>query len=168
MPVTVSVWSRTHSVTYVADSMLRSLQEIIRRSGLDPAKLSDDWQCINQGLKVWIESEHLERVILEVFSPRTPSVVLSRWDIEISYAYSDDDGHFWIDTDAIRYAIQKAGVSPADALYDVKVTRKPGYSQVNGWVDTTLRSTTGMVEQRIGTAIEARGLSGSISYYRRA
>jgi hypothetical protein len=167
MPVTVAVWSYAHSVTYVTDNVLRSLKEIVRQSGLDPAKIADQWDVLHQGIKTWMESRHLERIVLEVYAPRTPDDALGRWDVEISYAYSDSDGLFWTDTDAIRYAILKAGVYPKDALYDIKVTTKPGRPAVAGWVTTTLRSTSGMIEQRIGTAIEARGLSGGLSYYRR-
>ena len=167
MPSIVAVWSYAHSVTYVADNVLRSLKEVIRQSGLDPTKVTDQWAVLHQGLKTWIDSTHLERIVLEVFAPGSSAVALGRWDVQISYEYSEEDGMFWTDTDAIRYAILKAGVYPKDALYDIKVTTKPGRPAVDGWVTTTLRSTEGMVEQRIGTAIEARGLSGGLSYYRR-
>ncbi|SRR6266566_6588088 len=167
MPVTVAAWSLTHSVTYVTDNVLRSLKEIIRQSGLDPRKITDQWAVLHRGIKTWMESGHLERIVLEVYGPAAPNDALGRWDVEISYAYSDSDGLFWTDTDAIRYAILKAGVYPKDALYDIKVTTKLGRPAVDGWVSTTLRSTSGMIEQRIGTAIEARGLSGGLSYYRR-
>src|SRR5437773_10377817 len=165
MLITVAVWSYTHSVTFVADNVLRSLKEIIRQTGLDPTKITDQWDVLHRGIKTWMESRHLERIVLEVYSPRSPDVCLGRWDVEISYEYSGDDGLFWMDTDAIRYAIQKAGVYPQYALYEIKVTTKPGRPAVPGWVTTSLRSTSGMVEQRIGTAIEARGLSGGLSYY---
>ena len=39
----VAVYSYTHSVTYVADNILKSFKDIIRLSGLDPTKLVEDW-----------------------------------------------------------------------------------------------------------------------------
>ena len=39
----VAVYTYTHSVTYVADNILKSFKDIIRLSGLDPAKFVDDW-----------------------------------------------------------------------------------------------------------------------------
>jgi Bacterial HORMA domain 2 len=35
----VAVYSYTHSVTYVADNILKSFKDIIRLSGLDPSNL---------------------------------------------------------------------------------------------------------------------------------
>jgi hypothetical protein len=166
MSVTVAVRSYTHSVTYVTDNILKSFKDIIRRSGLDPDKFTNQWGVLHRGIRTWIESEHLERVVLEVYDPRTDSL-LGRWDVEISYGWTSAEGEFWVDSDAIRFAILKAGVHPALADYGVKVTRKPGFPAVDGWTSATFRSTAGFVEQRIGTTVEGSGLSGGFSYYRR-
>lgn len=166
MSVTVAVRSYTHSVTYVTDNILKSLKDIIRLSGLDPDKFVNQWDVLHRGIRTWIESQHLERVILEVYDPWTDAL-LGRWDVEISYGWTSGDGQFWVDTDAVRFAIRKAGVHPASADYAVKVTRKSGAPAVTGWTSTILRSTAGLVEQRIGTTVEGSGLSGGFSYYRR-
>jgi hypothetical protein len=167
MPVTVSVRSYTHSVTYVTENILKSLKDIIRLSGLDPGKLTSDWVTLENGLRTWINTGHLTTIHLEIYTSSS-SPLVGRWDIEISYGYTAGDGSFWTDTDQIRYAIQKAGVMPSASRYAVIVTLKPNYQTVPGWGSTTLRSTAGFVEQRIGTTVEASGLSGSFSYYRRA
>ena len=39
----VAVNTYTHSVTYVADNILKSFKDIVRLSGLDPGKLVADW-----------------------------------------------------------------------------------------------------------------------------
>lgn len=166
MAVSVSVRSYTHSVTYVAENILRSFKEIIRQSGLDPAQLADDWEVLHNGLKTWIDSGHLEKVVLEVYNPKTDALV-GRWDVEIVYAYTDGSGAFWTDTDAIRYAIQKSGAYPSSCRYQIKVTTKPGRPNVMGWGPATFRSTSGFVEQSIGTTVEASGLGGGFSYYRK-
>lgn len=166
MPVSVSVRSYTHAVTYVSENLLRSLKDVIRLSGLDPAQFTDDWPVLHKGIKTWIESGHLERVTLEVYDPSTNGLV-GRWDVEIAYSYTSGDGSFWTDTDDIRYAIQKAGQHPSSCRYNVIVQNKPGEPNVPGWSPATFRSTAGMVRQSIGTTIEASGLSGGFSYYRR-
>lgn len=162
----VSIRSYAHAITHVTNNVMRSLKNIISQSGLDPAKFTGDWQVIERGLQVWIQSEHLRTITLEIFDPKT-SVALGFWDIEISYSYSGGDGAFWTDTDAIRYAIQKAGVHPASADYRVVVTNSPGRPDVAGWSSTTGRSREGFVVQHIGTTVEASGLSGSLAYYRK-
>lgn len=166
MSVSVAVRSYTHATTYVADNILKSLKNILLFSGLDPAKLADDWEVLYRGIRSWIESGHLQKVVLEVFDPNSDGLV-GRWDIHISYEWTGGDGSFWTDTDAIRFAIKKAGVLPSAARYRVVATTASGRPDVAGWSSATLRSTDGMVEQRIGTSIEASGLSGGVSYYRR-
>ena len=164
MPTTVSVFSYTRSVTYVTDNILRSFKDIIRLVGLDPGDM--DWEVLDRGIHTWIVSGHLERIVLEIYDPPTGEL-LGRWAVEVVYAYSGDDGTFWTDTEAIRYAIKKAGGHPASCRYDIKVRNAPGAQDVNGWSPTTMRSTAGFVEQRIGTMVGASGLSGAFSYYRR-
>lgn len=166
MGVSVSVRSYTHATTYVADNILKSLKNILLFSGLDPDRLADDREVLHRGITAWIESGHLQKVVLEVYAPSTDALV-GRWDVNISYEWTGGDGQFWADTDAIRFAIKKSGVLPSTARYRVVATTASGRPDVAGWSSTKLRSTDGMIEQRIGTSIEASGLSGGVSYYRR-
>lgn len=166
MGVSVSVRSYTHATSYVSENILRSLKNILLYSGLDPEKLSDDWDVLHRGIKGWIDSGHLNKVVLEVFEPESNALV-GRWDVNIRYEWSGGDGQFWTDTDAIRFAIKKSGVLPSTARYRVVVSTASGRPHVDGWSSTTLLSTDGMIEQRIGTSIEASGLSGGVAYYRR-
>ena len=164
---TVSVYSYTHSITYVADNILKSLKEIIRLSGLDPGKFATDWDTYQQGIRTWLESRHLELVTLEIYHPVTDGLI-KRWDITIQYELTSGDGSFWTDTEQLRYAIQKAGVAPSQANYRLVVHNKNGSSAVAGWASTTLRSTDGMVRQNLGSTVQHQGLGGSASYWRRA
>jgi hypothetical protein len=165
MNVSVAVRSYTHAVTYVADNILKSLKDILLYSGLDPGKLATDHAVLHEGISTWIESGHLRTIVLEVFDPSRDKLV-GRWDIHVSYEWTHGDGQFWTDTDMIRFAIKKAGLLPSSAAYRIVVDNATGRPHVSGWSSTTFRSTAGMVAQRIGTTIEASGLSGGISYYR--
>lgn len=167
MATVVAVRSYTHAVTYVAENILRSFKDIIRLSGLDPSQLADNWPVLHRGIRTWIESGHLEQVVLEVFNPATNALV-GRWDVRVSYEYTGGDGHFWTDTDAIRYAIKKAGTYPERCRYSIIVSTRPGRDDIDGWRPTSFRSTEGFVEQAIGTTVEHSGLSGGMTYYRRA
>lgn len=164
--VVVSTYSRTHSVTYVAENMLKSLKDVIVQSGLDPGKLVGDWQVLSRGLRTWIAAEDLQRVVLEVFDSRTDALV-GRWDIEVTYGWTGGDGQFWVDTDQIRHAVRKQGLWPAEADYRVVVTHKPWAADVEGWSTTSLRSTSGMVRQSLGGSIEHNGLGASAAYWRK-
>ncbi len=164
---TVSVYSYTHSVRYVADNILKSLRNILTMSGLNPEKFVNSWESNLRAITTWLESGHLTRVELEIIHP-TREELVTRWDLEIQYGWSNGDGSFWADTDQLRYAILKEGVAPSLARYRLLLTHKPGAPHVDGWSDTTGYSTAGMVPQSLGTTIEHQGLGASTTYWRKA
>ncbi len=156
MSTHVVVNTYTHSVTYVTNKMLTSLKEIIRCSGLSPAKFVEDWKVLHDGISTWIQSRDLEAVILEVFNPRTDKLI-GRWDFDIFYGWTGDGG-MYVDTDEIKYHILKAGQWPSACEYRIVVTTKKGRPDVVGWSGATLRSTDGFVRQSLGTTIDGSGL----------
>ena len=149
---TVTVNTYTHSVTYVADNILKSLKDIIRLSGLDPSKLVNSWESNMLALRTWLSTGDLECVVLEIFNPGTGALVL-RWDIDIVYGQ-------------LKYAIRKAGLAPGGAGYELLLQCKAGYPEVSGWSSGTYRSTGGMVRHSLGTTVEHSGLGGSAAYWR--
>lgn len=161
----VVVNSYTHSVAYLADNILKSLKDIIRLSGLDPSKFASKWESNTLALKTWLGTGDLERVVLEIYNPKTNTLVL-RWDIDIAYGWTTGDGSFWTDTDQLKYAIRKAGLAPAEATYDLLLHTKPGCPDVVGWSKGAYRSTSGMVRHSLGTTIEHSGLGASAAYWR--
>jgi hypothetical protein len=164
---TTITYSRTHSVTYVADNILKSLKDIIRESGMSPAKFVNDTEVNRRGLMTWLDSEHLERITLEIYNPRTDKLI-TRWDIDVRYDWASGDARFWTDTEQLKWAIKKAGVAPADARYDLILHNKVGRPDVIGWSQCSYRSTYGMVRQSLGSTIEHNGLGASASYWRKA
>jgi Bacterial HORMA domain 2 len=167
MSTFIAVNTYTHSVTFVTDNILRSLQDIVRLSGLDPAQIADEWTVLERGISIWIESKHLETIVLEVYNPST-NALIGRWDIDIAYEWSGDGGgRFWVDTEQIKMAIKKAGVWPGSSKYNIICRTKSGRADVNGWSTTTFRPTAGMVKQSLGTTIEHSGLGAGASYYRK-
>jgi hypothetical protein len=166
MSTFVAVNTYTHSVTYVTDNILRSLQDIVRLSGLDAGKISAEWEVLERGIRTWIDSRHLETIVLEVYHPQT-GVLIGRWDIDIAYGWSEDQSRFWVDTDQIKAAIRKSGTWPSESEYRIVCTTKAGRADVAGWSSATLRSTAGLIRQSLGTTIEHGGLGAGASYYRK-
>ena len=159
MSTVVAVNIYTHSVTFVTDKLLTSIKDIIRQSGLDPSKFADDWDWMERGIKAWLDTQYLEKVVLEVYEPKTDKLV-GRWDFEISYGFVGD-GSFFVDPEVIKYHIRKQGVIPNMCKYRILTTTKPGRPDVQGWMRATFRSTDGFVKQSIGTTIDGSGLSAS-------
>jgi hypothetical protein len=118
--VAVNVYSHTHSVTYVAENILKSLKDIIRLSGLDPSEFVNDWELHKRGVDGWLRSGDLENVKLDIYHPRRGQL-LFQWNIEISYSWTGGDGSFWTDTEQLKYAIRKAGLAPSEAKYDLRL-----------------------------------------------
>jgi hypothetical protein len=166
MSTFTTVNTYTHSVTYVANKLLQCLKDIVRLSGLNPEKLTNDWTVLERGIAKWLETKHLESVTLEVYNPTTDALV-GRWDLEISYGWNGGDGAFWIDTEQIKYHIIKQGILPSSCDYRVVVHNKTGRPDVAGWSSTAYRSTDGFVRQSLGTTLDASGLGTSAAYYRR-
>lgn len=162
----VSVYSHTHSVVYVADNILKGLKDIIRRSGLDPANFVRGWESNLRAIRTWIESGHLVKVFLEIYDPDSNQLIY-RWDLDIVYGWSEAEGSFWADTDQLEYHIRKAGRSPQEAKYELLLETTPGRPDVEGWSTGTARSLNGFVRQSLGTTIENRGLGANASYWRR-
>jgi hypothetical protein len=154
-----------HSVTFVTDKLLLCVKDIIRESGLSPAKMTKEWAMLERGVSAWIQSKHLEKIVLEIFNPIT-GVLVSRWDIGIIYGYGGD-GNLWVDTDAIKYSIRKAGLIPSSCDYEIRVTNKPNRPDVQGWSACQLRSTDGFSRYSIGTTIGASGLGADVAYWGR-
>lgn len=161
----VATYSYTHSVTYVADNILKSLKDIIWLSALDPAEFVEDWASTLLAVRTWLDSGDLERVVLEIYNPRTDKLI-TRWDIDIVYSWSSGDGSFWTDTDQLKYAILKAGVLPSQAKYKLLLKTKPGRLDVPGWVKGSFRSTDGMVKQSLGSTVKHSGLGAQAGYWR--
>jgi len=161
----VSVNTYTHSVTYVADNILKSLKDIIRLSGLNPTNFVSSWETNLRAVRTWIESGDLEKIILEIFDPQTDNLIYG-WEIEIDYRYSTDEGCFYADSDQLKYNIRKAGISLSRAEYSLLMKTKPGRPDVKGWGKGQQRSTVGMTKQSLGSTISHNGLGAKTSYWR--
>ena len=167
MTTGVSVNTFAHTAAFITDKMLHSLQQLIRLSGLSPEWLAQDWDTLERGFKQWINDHDLTMVTLEVWRPAT-NVLVGRWDFDIDYGYdADGSGGMWVDTDAIRYAINKAGTWPSICSYRVIATTLPGRAAVRGWSSTAFRSTAGFQRHSIGTTIGAPGAAMGTVYWRK-
>jgi hypothetical protein len=170
MSTFVTVNTYAHSVTHVADNMIHSLHQIIRESGLSPEKLVGEWKSLRLAISTWLNSKHLDMVVLEVYDPKytIPNGLVGRWDFDIYYG-SAGDGGMWVNTEDIKYHIRKAGLWPSGCDYRVLLQNLPGAPSVAGWSGTQYYSTAGFVRQGIGTTIDGNGhISAGSAYWRKA
>lgn len=166
----VAVNVRTYATTHVATNMLRSIRHIIKGCGLSTSKMLEQWDVLERGVAIWLESRHLEALVLEVYDP-SDSVDdrRGRFDFTIDYGYyADGDGELWLDPDTVRRTIIKNGSYPSSCEYRFVASTSSGRPDVEGWQSTTLRSTSGFTRHTVGTAIGGGSLGASLSYYRRS
>ncbi|MGE3074433.1 MAG: HORMA domain containing protein [Dehalococcoidia bacterium] len=163
----VAVNTYAHTVTFLTDKMLRSLQQIVRDSGLSPDKIASDWKLLEAGVSTWLTNRELNTLSLEVFGPPRDELV-GRWDFDIIYDdHSNSDGGMWVDSDAIRHAIKKAGVWPVSCSYRILASVADGHAPVAGWGSTQFRSTASSTRFSVGTTIGANGAGAGAAYWRR-
>lgn len=167
---TVQVSAGTRSVTHVAANIIRCLKQIIRECGLDVSQMATIWPVLEDGTETWLRSGHLKALVLEIYNPTWPASddLIGRFDFTIAYDYyGDGDGELWLDPDTITFAIRRAGTYPSACRYRFVADTAPGYPHVEGWSETTFRSTAGMVKQSLGTAIGGGAIGAGIDLYRR-
>ena len=170
MATSVQVSTFTHSTTFVANNLLRSIKQLIVGSGLAADKLAGDWALLERGIATWLMSGHLNTLTLEVYTAgsSTSTGLVGRFDFDIDYGYfPGGDGDLWLDSDAVAFAIKKAGTYPSLCQYRVLAACADGRPSVTGWSDTTYRSAAGFIQQSMGTAIAGGSLGAGLSTYRK-
>src|SRR3546814_11506173 len=96
----VAVNTYTHSVTYVADNILKSMKDIILLSGLDPTNLVDGWASKMRALQTWLASRHLDVVVLDILNSTTDALI-GRRGIDVVYTTRSGVGGFLTATDKL-------------------------------------------------------------------
>jgi hypothetical protein len=169
MATSVQVSTSTHSTTFVANNLLRSIKQLIVGSGLTANKLAGEWAVLERGIAAWLASGHLRTLTLEVYRAGSSGSagLVGRYDFDIDYGYyPDGDGDLWLDSDAVAFAIKKAGTYASLCEYRVLASHYDGRPYVAGWSDTTYRSTAGFTQQSMGTSLGGGSLGAGLSVYR--
>ena len=164
---TVQVSTSVYSATHVATNVLRGLKQIVSGCGLDTTKLVGQWSILEDGVSTWVESRHLEELVLEVWDLSNPSRLVGRFDFTIDYSYyGSGDGDLWLDPDTVTWAIKKNGSYPSGCDYRIVADTAAGAPSVDGWSDTTLRSTDGLRRHSVGTSLGGGSMGAGLSYWK--
>ena len=164
---TVSVSTSVYAATHVATNMLRGLKRIVAGCGLDTSKLVADWSVLEAGVATWVSSRHLEELVLEVWDADSPDELIGRFDFAIDYTYyGSGDGDLWLDPDTVAWAIKKNGSYPSGCDYRIVADTASGAAEVDGWSDTTLRSTGDLRRHAVGSTLGGGSMGVGLSYWR--
>lgn len=165
---TVKVSTAVFSTTHVATNMLRGLKQIVAGCGLSTARITEQWEVLERGVATWVKSKDLRELVLEVWHANRPNAVIGRFDFTIDYGYyADGDGELWLDSDTVAWVIKKNGSYPSQCDYRIVADTAAGAPAVDGWSDTTFRSTDGLRRHSVGTALGGGSMGASLSYWSR-
>ena len=159
------VYLRSHSINFFSDSMRIALRELIRENGLDPDKLMQEWSTIQSGVRKWLDSGHLKKIVVEFYQPGA-SMASARWDFPVTYSGSGVDDDMWLDKDYLRRLIAKSARPTSDCTYRIVLCKDAGAPFVEGFRDCTFLSTGQLSARQAGTVIATGHLTAGITYWR--
>jgi Bacterial HORMA domain 2 len=140
---------------------------VIRENGLSPEKLLvHDWDAIERGIRTWLLSGHLNKIVVEFFRPGASSIATARWDIPIGYAGSGVDDDMWLDKAYLRQLIAKSARPTSDCTYRVLLCKDPGAPPVAGFSDCSFLSTGQLAARQAGTVIATGHMTAEVTYWR--
>jgi hypothetical protein len=150
----------------MSDNIRTVLREVIRENGLSPEKsLVHDWGTIERGIRTWLLSGHLNKIVVEFFRPGA-SIASARWDIPIGYTGSGVDDDMWLDKAYLRQLIAKSARPTTDSIYRVLLCNDPGAPPVAGFSDCSFLSTGQLAARQAGTVIATGQMTAGATYWR--
>jgi hypothetical protein len=158
-------YSRTHSIVFLSDNLRNALREVIREHGLSPDRLMQDWGTIERGIRTWLQTGHLNKVVVEFYRPGA-LVALARWDFPIGYSGSGVDDDMWLDKSYLRQLIAKSARPASDCTYRIVLCTDPGAEPVVGFVGCAFFSTGQLGARQAGTVIATGHMTAGATYWR--
>lgn len=159
------VFTKSQSVIFFSDSMRIALRELIRENGLDPDKLMQEWSTIQRGVRTWLGTGHLNKVVVEFYRPLS-SEAAARWDFPVSYSGSGVEDDMWLDKDYLRKLIAKAARPTKDCTYRIVLCTDPGAEDVSGFSSCSFLSTGQLSARQAGTVIATGHMTAGVTYWR--
>ena len=159
------LFAHTHNVVFMSDNLRNTLREVIRENGISPDKLMQDWETIEQGIKTWLRSGHLNNIVVEFFKPGA-TASSARWEFPIGYAGTGVHDDMWLDKNYLRQLIAKSARPSSDCTYRVVLCTNPGRPAVAGFVDCSFLSTGTLAARAAGTVIATGNMTAAVTYWR--
>jgi len=163
--VHTTAYVRTHSVRFLSDNLLNTLRDVIRENGLNPEALMQERDTIALGMRSWLESGHLQKVVIEFYRPGA-TVADAVWEFPITYDGSGVDDDMWLDKTYLRQLIAKAKRPASDCRYRVLLTVGRGAPHVSGFSDCARLSTGSLTPRPAGSLIATGHLMAGVTYWR--
>jgi hypothetical protein len=159
------VFNQAHSFVFLSDNMRNVLREVIRENGISPDKLMQEWSTIERGIRTWLDSGHLNNVVVEFFKPGS-SAADARWDFPIRHTGSGVVDDMWLDKNYLRQIIAKSKRPSSDCTYRIILCTDDGAPEVSGFTRCSFLSTGQMTARQAGTVIATGHVTAGATYWR--
>lgn len=159
------VFTRAHSIVFLSDNLRNTLREVIRENGLSPEKLMQDWETIERGIRTWLETGHLNNVVVEFYKPGA-NAASARWDFPVAYGGSGVDDDLWLDKNYLRQLIAKSAKPTSNCSYRIILCTDAGAPWVPGFRECTFLATGSLAARQAGTVIATGHLTAGVTYWR--
>jgi Bacterial HORMA domain 2 len=158
-------YNRIHSIIFLSDNLRTALRDVILENGLSPDKLVQDWETVERGIERWLQSGHLNKIVIEFYKPGGTQAA-ARWEFPIGYSGSGVDDDMWLDKAYLRQLIAKSARPTRDCIYRVILCTDPGAPAVAGFVTCSFLSTAQLAARQAGTVIATSHLTAGVTYWR--
>ena len=157
-----SVYTRTHTATYLTEVILGSIGELLAELGIKSDRLYERWELDAAAIQQWIEEESLDTVVLECHQPSGTVSPIVEFPV-VYNAYGLGDKQFTAQRAKLaRYRAKLARV-PAGTLFGIVCTfRTSHHTPMDGWTATSRASTSGMRSSSFGVLASAPHGSASM------
>jgi hypothetical protein len=162
--VAIRVYAR--SIVYVANELIRTLQEIVIQRGLPLDYMHQNFEAIVNGFRTWILNRQLRSAVLEIWDSTTDRLV-ERYDLILAYQPSGTSGVETFEThmDKLK-AFLAARVKPQPGChYRVVANLEPGAPDAAGWTPTALRNPDHLTRQDGDALIETAKVGVQLAFY---
>lgn len=158
-------FTQTHSVVFLSDNLRNTLREVIRENGISPNRLMQDWGTIERGIQTWLQSGHLNNVVVEFFRPGANSSS-ARWDFPIGYSGSGVTDDMWLDKNYLQQIIAKSARPSTDCTYRILLCTDDGAPYVRGFSSCSFLSTGNLTARQAGTVVATCHMTAGVTYWR--
>jgi Bacterial HORMA domain 2 len=158
-------FTQTHSIVFLSDNLRNTLREVIRENEISPNKLMQDWETIERGIQTWLQSGHLNNIVVEFFKPGA-WMSSARWEFPIGYAGSSVHDDMWLDKNYLRQLIAKSARPSTDCTYRIILCTNTGRPNVEGFSDCSFLSTGTLAARQAGTVIATGHMTAAVTYWR--
>ncbi|MDT4995301.1 MAG: Bacterial domain 2 [Actinoplanes sp.] len=161
-----TLYTRTHTATYLTDVVLGSIGDILAHLGLGLTRHYATFATNETAINQWIHEESLDSVVLECTAPNGTIVLVAEFPLD--YTGGGQQQAEFVNSRAAlaRYRAKLAAV-PAGTTYRLVCTFRSAHTSMPGWSTTSRASTAGVSGYTFGTLAGAPHASASARFYLR-